>query len=117
MIVVWPTSTPATSVMALSGPVGRMPTFSPKSEARGRLLEFALCAETDKASNKEAATATKPRAMKNCTLKFDQLNSKTYTGSIRCPDLAARLLPGNRRPISLGACWLVINRHLDFAVD
>src|SRR5205823_3765227 len=81
--------------MALSGPVGRMPTFSPKSEARGRVLEFALCAETDEASNKEAATATNSRAMKkNCTSKFDQLNSKTYTGSRRCPDSAARLPPG-----------------------
>jgi hypothetical protein len=41
-----------------------MPIFSPKSEARGRILEVVLCAETDEASNKTAATATNPRAMK-----------------------------------------------------
>jgi hypothetical protein len=39
MIVVCPTSTPATSVIASSGPVGKMPTLSPKSEARGLALE------------------------------------------------------------------------------
>src|SRR6202167_513070 len=36
MIVLCPPATPATSVIALSGPVGRMPTFNPKSEVRGR---------------------------------------------------------------------------------
>jgi hypothetical protein len=30
---------PATSVIASSGPTGKIPTFSPKSEARGRALE------------------------------------------------------------------------------
>ena len=40
--MVWPTSTPATSVIASNDPVGRMPTFSPKSEARGRV--FGRCA-------------------------------------------------------------------------
>ena len=39
-----PTSTPATSVIASSGPVGRMPTFSPKSETRGRALGVVFCA-------------------------------------------------------------------------
>jgi len=38
MMVVCPTYRPATSVIASSGPVGRTPTFSPKSEARGRAL-------------------------------------------------------------------------------
>jgi hypothetical protein len=38
IMVVCPTSTPETSVIASSGPVGRMPTFNPKSEARGRVL-------------------------------------------------------------------------------
>jgi hypothetical protein len=45
MMVVCPTSTPATSVIALSGPTGKMPTFSPISEARGRLLDVFCCAK------------------------------------------------------------------------
>ena len=36
MIVVWPTVTPLTSVIAFSGPGGRMPTLIPASLARGR---------------------------------------------------------------------------------
>ena len=36
--VTWPTRTPATSVIALSGPVGRMPIVMPRSRARGRAL-------------------------------------------------------------------------------
>ncbi len=35
-IVRWPTVTPATSVMALSGPGGRIPISTPASRARGR---------------------------------------------------------------------------------
>src|SRR5436189_2019610 len=35
-IVVWPTRTPATSVMASSGPGGSTPTTMPRSRARGR---------------------------------------------------------------------------------
>ena len=38
IMVVWPTSAPATSVIASRGPIGRIPTFSPRSEARGREL-------------------------------------------------------------------------------
>src|ERR1700756_2931508 len=38
IMVVCPTSTPATSVTASSGPAGRMPIFSPKSWARGLAL-------------------------------------------------------------------------------
>jgi len=36
MIVTCPTFTPATSVMALRGPVGRTPNVIPASRARGR---------------------------------------------------------------------------------
>src|SRR5690348_14462696 len=43
-MVVCPTWTPLTSVIALSGPRPRTPIFSPISEARGRLLEFEVCA-------------------------------------------------------------------------
>jgi hypothetical protein len=35
--VVWPTSTPATSVIAFQGPVGRVPVTMPRSRARGRV--------------------------------------------------------------------------------
>lgn len=41
---VGPTSTPSMSVIALSGPRARTPTFRPISEARGRLLTFEVCA-------------------------------------------------------------------------
>src|SRR6185369_1889305 len=34
--VEWPTSTPAISVMALSGPVGSVPTVMPRSRSRAR---------------------------------------------------------------------------------
>jgi hypothetical protein len=44
MMVVCPTSTAATSVIAPSGPVGRIPTFNPKSEARGRALAVSATA-------------------------------------------------------------------------
>src|SRR5207249_5605495 len=44
MRVVCPTSTPATSVIASSVPVGRTPTFSPKSTVRGRALGLVFCA-------------------------------------------------------------------------
>jgi hypothetical protein len=47
MIVVWPTATPATSVIALSGPGARTPTFKPNSEARGRLFDPGFWAETN----------------------------------------------------------------------
>src|SRR4029453_256388 len=57
MMVVCPTSTPATSVIALSGPVGRMPTFRPKSEARGRALEVVLWAKAPELTNRIAAAA------------------------------------------------------------
>jgi len=36
IIVWWPTLTPDTSVMALSGPVSNTPIFNPRSRARGR---------------------------------------------------------------------------------
>src|SRR5215831_7926714 len=36
IMVVWPTSTPATSVMAFSAPGGSTPTVIPRSRARGR---------------------------------------------------------------------------------
>src|ERR1035437_93406 len=52
MTVVCPTSTPATSVIASSGPVGRTPTFSPKSEARGRASGVVFCAARAAVSSK-----------------------------------------------------------------
>ena len=55
MMVVCPTSTPATSVIALSGPVGRMPTLRPKSEARGRGLEVVLWARATEFTSMIAA--------------------------------------------------------------
>src|SRR5205807_9517658 len=36
--VVWPTATPATSVMAFRGPVGITPTLIPRSRALGRTV-------------------------------------------------------------------------------
>src|SRR5438046_8449064 len=56
-MVVCPTATPATSVIALSGPVGRMPTFSPNSEARGRPLEVVFCATMAAVASKAAMAA------------------------------------------------------------
>jgi len=38
-IVVWPTRTPSTSVIALCAPLGRMPTMMPRSRARGRVAQ------------------------------------------------------------------------------
>ena len=38
--VVWPTSTPGTSVIALAGPVGSVPGATPSSRARGTLLRL-----------------------------------------------------------------------------
>jgi YD repeat-containing protein len=55
-MVVCPTSTPATSVIASSGPVGRIPTFSLKSDARGRAPEVVFC-ETAVVVTNKAATA------------------------------------------------------------
>ena len=56
MMVVCPTSTPATSVIASSGPVGRMPIFS-KSEARGRAFEGVFCAITAAVASKATTAA------------------------------------------------------------
>src|SRR5205807_4447052 len=44
MMVTWPTSTPATSVIASSGPLGSTPTFNPNSGARGRVSPTGFCA-------------------------------------------------------------------------
>ena len=57
VMVVCPTSTPATSVIASSGPVGRMPTLSPKSEARGRALELVSCATGAAVASKTTTAA------------------------------------------------------------
>ena len=43
--------------MASSGPVGRMPTLSPKSEARGRGLGVTFCAAAKVGINKSVAMA------------------------------------------------------------
>src|SRR5262245_60546206 len=40
MIVAWPTRTPATSVIAFSGPVGSRPTLMPRSRRRARPIEL-----------------------------------------------------------------------------
>lgn len=55
-MVVCPTLTPATSMIASSGPVGRMPIFSPKSEARGRALGIVFCARVAAVIVKTAVT-------------------------------------------------------------
>src|SRR5580698_11078684 len=56
-MVVCPTSTPPTSVMAFRGPVGRIPTFRPRSEARGRTVGVVFCAAAKAVANKNVATA------------------------------------------------------------
>ena len=43
--------------MASSGPVGRMPTLSPKSEVRGRGLGVTFCAAANLGINKSVAMA------------------------------------------------------------
>ena len=50
-----PNWTPLTSVIALSGPRARMPTFSLIAEARGRLLELEISPLTDEANKISAA--------------------------------------------------------------
>ena len=45
--------------MALSGPVGRMPTLSPKSEARGRALGGVFWAAANAAVNAKTVTMAK----------------------------------------------------------
>src|SRR6185369_2879926 len=51
IMVVCPTSTPATSVIASSGPVGRMPTFNPRSDTRGRVVWAAARAVSDESTS------------------------------------------------------------------
>src|ERR1700722_3621117 len=58
-MVVWPTATPGTSVMASSGAVGRMPTFRPKSEARGRGLGGVSWVAANAAVTKKTVTTAK----------------------------------------------------------
>src|SRR6266478_6417640 len=70
MTVVCPTWTPATSVIASSGPVGKMPTFSPMSEARGRALGGVFWAAANAAVNKTVATAKSLLAM---GIAYDQI--------------------------------------------
>jgi hypothetical protein len=43
--------------MALSAPVGRMPTFRPRSEARGRGLGVTFCAAANVEINESVAMA------------------------------------------------------------
>ena len=50
-IVVWPTRTPATSVIALRGPVGMVPTMMSMSRARGR-----VCAASEVVNRKNRIT-------------------------------------------------------------
>src|SRR5258708_24078241 len=69
-IVVCPTSTPATSVIASSGPVGRMPTFSPRSAARGRGLEVVFWAAANAVSNKSVAVA---KTLLTMGIAYDQI--------------------------------------------
>src|SRR5215831_11936089 len=57
-MVVCPTSTPATSVIASSSPVGKMPTLSPKTTARGRTLGVVFCATAVVASTTAMAAAS-----------------------------------------------------------
>src|SRR5467141_3592848 len=69
-IVVCPTSTPATSVIASSGPVGRIPTFSPRSAARGRTLEVMFWAAANAVSNKSVAVA---KTLLGMGIAYDQI--------------------------------------------
>src|SRR5260370_2702546 len=69
-IVVCPTSTPATSVIASSGPVGRIPTFSPRSAARGRALEVVFWAAANAVSNKSVAVA---KTLLTMGIAYDQI--------------------------------------------
>src|ERR1700730_5609243 len=59
IMVVCPTATPGTSVMALRAPVGRMPTLRPKSEARGRGLGVVFWAAMNAAVNTKTVTMAK----------------------------------------------------------
>jgi len=45
--------------MASSGPVGRMPTFRPRSEVRGRALGVAFCAAVNAAVNTKTVIMAK----------------------------------------------------------
>src|SRR6266478_5428571 len=56
-MVVCPTSTPATSVIASSGAVGRTPTFNPRSEKRGRGVRVVFWAAANAVASKTVATA------------------------------------------------------------
>src|SRR6266404_1769991 len=69
-IVVCPTSTPATSVIASSGPVGRIPTFNPRSAARGRALEVVFWAAANAVSNKSVAVA---KTLLGMGIEYDQI--------------------------------------------
>jgi len=57
MMVVWPTATPTTSVIASSEPVGKMPIFSPRSEERGRAVGVLFWATANAVNEKIVATA------------------------------------------------------------
>src|ERR1700723_3849130 len=60
----YPTATPATAVIAFSGPVGRTPTLIPRSEARGRAFAVLLCPELRENASKSTAAARVALAMK-----------------------------------------------------
>ena len=53
-IVTWPTRTPVTSVIALSGPVGRTPKLIPASRALGRCSAWPVELIASKARRKES---------------------------------------------------------------
>src|SRR5947207_7339500 len=52
LMVACPTRTPATSVMALSGPVGKYPGVTPKSRIRGMFFPIHLLIALDKGYDK-----------------------------------------------------------------
>src|SRR5687768_9763014 len=57
-MVTWPTATPGTSVIALSGPGARMPIATPASRARGRSGPAAPAAVTTNAATRIADRRT-----------------------------------------------------------
>src|SRR5437773_2392372 len=110
MSVAWPTRTPATSVIALSGPGGSVPMTTPRSRARGRVTAMA------RISASACMTCAPQRIMRNPTPGKKPSKSQTkqkapgverkmkpradhgersYRGSGKLEDLAAIITGGD----------------------
>jgi hypothetical protein len=68
-IVLCPTVTPATSVIASNFPAGRTPIFNPKSEARGRSFVPVFWPREAKAVNSSTATIKTLKARQRAGVK------------------------------------------------